>query len=280
MSSSKPAPRRNLSVSELKGALKGQVDLKLNGWEILGDLMVVEIGDGYSETERKLIGEKIIELHPKAITVINRRSIENEFREPMVEILAGQETETIYCENGCRFKIDPTRVMFSFGNKEERKRMASISSEDETVVDMFSCVGQFTIPIAKYSNPEKVYAVEKNPVAFEYLRENIKLNKLGNVLPILGDCREVCPEGVADRVVMGYLFRPEKFLLTAINALDGDGTIHYHFVSSLSQVEKEEMRITETIKGAGFKSEILNSVRVKSFAPKRYHWVLDLSVSS
>jgi tRNA wybutosine-synthesizing protein 2 len=279
MSSSKPAPRRNLSVSQLKAALKGQVDLELNGWEILGDLMVVEIDNGYTENEKKLIGEKIVELHPKAVTVINRRSIEDEYREPIVEILAGRETETIYRENGCRFKIDPSRVMFSFGNKEERKRMASISSEDETVVDMFSCVGQFTIPIAKCSSPEKVYAVEKNPVAFEYLKENVKLNKLGNVLPILGDCREVCPQGVADRVVMGYLFQPEKFLLTALNAIDREGTIHYHFVSSISQVREEEVKVKETIERAGFKSEILKSVRVKSYAPKRYHWVLDLSVN-
>ncbi|MFQ5800895.1 MAG: class I SAM-dependent methyltransferase family protein [Candidatus Hydrothermarchaeales archaeon] len=278
MPSSKPAPRRNLSVAGLKKALKGRVDLKLNGWEILGDIMVVELGNGYTEDEKRLIGEKIIELHPKATTVINRKSIEDELRQPQAEVLAGTRTETIYKEEERLFKLDPTKVMFSFGNKEERKRMGTISSKDEIIVDMFACVGQFTIPIAKYSRPKKVYAVEKNPVAFEYLKENIRLNKLDNVEAVLGDCRDVCPKGVADRVVMGYLFETEKFLKTAIEALGKRGIIHYHFVCDAYKLEGEKKRIIETIKENAKNAKISKTVKVKSYAPKMYHWVLDIEV--
>jgi tRNA wybutosine-synthesizing protein 2 len=280
MLSSKPAPRKNLSVSGLKEVLEGEVNLELNGWEILGDVMVVELSEGYSPKEKRLIGEKIIELHPKARTVINRRSIKDELREPKAEVLAGTKTETIYKENGCRYKIDPTKVMFSFGNKDERMRMATISSPNEVVVDMFACVGQFTMPIARYSQPKKVYAIEKNPVAFEYLKENIRLNKLEKVEPILGDCREVCPMEAADRVVMGYLFETVKFLQTALRALGDKGTIHYHFVCDTSRLEGEKKRILETIEENVKEAKVLKTVKVKSYAPKMYHWALDLEVKS
>ncbi len=278
MSYSKPAPRRNLSVSGLKRALSDHVDLKLNGWEILGDVMVVSLDEGYTAAEKRLIGETIVRLHPKAETVINRSSINDEIRKPIAEIIAGTGPETIHVENGCRYKIDPTKVMFSFGNKEERKRMGTISSPDETVVDMFSCVGQFTIPLAKHSQPKKVYAIEKNPVAFEYLKENINLNKLRNVEPLLGDCREVYPERAADRVLMGYLFETELFLPTAIKALKERGVVHYHFNCTQSKLESEKERVLKIAMEHAKEVLILETVRVKSYAPKMYHWVLDLQV--
>jgi tRNA wybutosine-synthesizing protein 2 len=279
MSSSKPAPRRNLSVSGLIKALDGRVDLRLNGWEILGDVMVVSLDEGYTASEKRLIGETIIRLHPKAETVINRTSINDEIRKPASDIIAGSITQTIHVENGCRYKIDPTRVMFSFGNKEERKRMGTTSSPSETVVDMFSCVGQFTIPLAKHSQPEKVIAIEKNPVAFEYLKDNIILNKLRNVEPLLGDCREVCPEGISDRVIMGYLFETETFFPTAIKALKDNGIIHYHFNCTESNLEKEKERVLQIAMEHAKNISVLVTVRVKSYAPKMYHWVLDLQVA-
>lgn len=277
-SSKKPGPRRNLSVAQLKEALKDRVELKLNGWEILGDVMVIELPEGYTAEEKRLIGEKIVELHPKAVTVVNRRSIVDELRQPEAEVLAGERTETVYKENGCRFKIDPTKVMFSFGNKEERHRMARISSPEETVVDMFACVGQFTIPVALHSRPKKVYAVEKNPAAHGYLMENVRLNRLDNVEPLLGDCREVSPVGVADRVIMGYLFDTERFLPTAVKALREKGIIHYHMLSDRPRLEEKKTEALKIIEETGAAARALETVKVKSYAPKWYHWVLDIEV--
>lgn len=57
--------------------------------------------------------------------------------------------------------LDVAKIMWSQGNIEERKRMAFISNENEVVVDMFAGIGYFTIPLAKYSKPKLVYAIEK-----------------------------------------------------------------------------------------------------------------------
>jgi tRNA wybutosine-synthesizing protein 2 len=271
-------PRRNLSVKGLQNALADKLDLRLSGWEILGSVMVVSLDSDYTDREKTLIGETIVRLHPTAETVVNRTSIDDELREPKTEVIAGAGTTTIHVENGCIYRIDPTQIMFSFGNKEERKRMANISSPDETVVDMFSCVGQFTLPLAKHSRPEKVYAVEKNPVALQYLKENIAQNKLNNVQPLLGDCREVCPTNVANRVLMGYLFETDRFLPTAIKALKEQGTLHYHFNCTEEKLEGESQRILKLALEHAASAKVSKTVKVKSYAPKMYHWVLDIDI--
>ena len=43
---------------------------------------------------------------------------------------------------------------------------------------MFAGIGYFTIPIAVHSNVKKIYAIEINPVSYNFLCENIKLNKV------------------------------------------------------------------------------------------------------
>ncbi len=278
MSSSKQIPRRNLSVKGLQAALADKIDLRLSGWEILGSVMVVSLGSGYSNREKRLIGETIVKLHPTAETVVNRTSIDDELRKPRTEVIAGAGTATVHVENGCIYRIDPARVMFSFGNKEERKRMAKISSPNEIVVDMFSCVGQFTLPLAKHSRPEKVYAIEKNPVAFQYLKENIAQNKLNNVEPLEGDCCEVCPTDVANRVLMGYLFETERFLPTAIKALNERGTLHYHFNCTEENLEYEIQRVLKLALKHSASAKVSKTVKVKSYAPKMYHWVLDIDI--
>ena len=51
-------------------------------------------------------------------------------REPLREIIAGNRTETIHKENGCFFKLDAMRVMFSQGNLAEKKRMSKLGKNE------------------------------------------------------------------------------------------------------------------------------------------------------
>lgn len=271
---------RNLSSSELEKILREKgIEIKINGWELLGKLMVLEVKKELSKEEKETLAKIILEKHPIAKAVVLRRAILGEKREPAAELIAGEKSETVYKENGCLFKIDPTKVMFSFGNKEERRRMSSVSSKNEVVLDMFACVGQFTMPLAKYSRPKKVYAVEKNPAAFGYLRENIALNKLTSVFPILGDCREVSPKAAADRIIMGYLFSTSSFLPAALEALKEKGIIHYHTTSLVPEIEKTGVNVIKEIEKLGANAKIANQRVVKSYAPMRAHVVFDIDVS-
>ncbi|MEM4524390.1 MAG: class I SAM-dependent methyltransferase family protein, partial [Archaeoglobaceae archaeon] len=192
------------------------------GYKIIGDLAIVKFGDEIAEYSNK-IGETILNLNPRLKAVWREIGKEGMMRKPKMQLIAGNGSETIHVENGCIFKLDITKVMFSLGNQYERHRIAK-ECEGEIVVDMFAGIGYFSIPCAKKA--EKVYSIEINPEAYEYLLENINLNRTRNVIPVLGDSMFITPERIADRVIMGHIFCME-FLPAAIRALDRSGIIHY-----------------------------------------------------
>ncbi len=255
--------------------LKGDEARALRHWELIGEVLVVRLPEG---TESKgEIGGGLLKLIPRAKAVINRRGISGVYRRPRVEVIAGYKTETVHRENGCLFKLDPTKVMFSTGNQGERRRMAAISQEGEVVLDMFAGIGQFTVPLAKHSRPRRVYSVEKNPVAHAYLRENVWLNELVNVKPLLGDCRTVSPREVADRVIMGF-FDARAFLPTAVQGLRNGGVIHYHSLVSKKELRDRAEECLLDFERLGRRAEVLEARLVKSYAPGLHHAVMDFRV--
>ncbi len=272
--------KHSMSFKDVKEGLeeilsKDETGLLRGGWERIGDVLIVEL-PGELDSKKLLIGKKMHAMFPKIKTILNRNGISAEFRRPKTEIISGKDTLTVHKENSCLFKLDPTRVMFCAGNIAERTRMATIPNPDETVLDMFSGVGQFTIPMARHSDLRKIFSVEKNPVAFGFLNENVRLNKLGNVETIFGDCREVAPKGLADRVVMGYFFNPERFLKTALAALNGRGVIHYHDLTMRKEVEKRGGELTSIINGLGYDAHVIKTTVVKSYSPAKSHCVFDV----
>jgi tRNA wybutosine-synthesizing protein 2 len=136
----------------------------------------------------------------------------------------------LHVENGVRYRFDASRIMFSSGNLHERMRVAGLPVAGETIVDMFAGIGYFTLPLAVHARPARIHALEKNPLSFRYLVENVALNGVGGVVePWQGDNREFPREGFADRVMMGYFPRTQQFLPKAVALLKpSGGTLHYH----------------------------------------------------
>ncbi len=241
-------------------------------YKVIGDLAIVKLSEEIVEFKEK-IGEAILESNPRLRAVWREISKEGMMRKPKLELLAGKGSETIHVENGCYFKLDITKVMFSLGNQYERHRVA-MECEDETIVDMFAGIGYFSIPIAKRA--EKVYSIEINYDSYRYLLENAKMNNV-KLIPILGDSMFVTPEGVADRVVMGHIFCND-FLPIAIKALDRSGIIHYHEAVPTKVLWRPRIRVEKACREMGKKCKILNFRRVKNYAPKVAHVVVDALV--
>ncbi|HEC94967.1 MAG TPA: class I SAM-dependent methyltransferase family protein, partial [Thermoplasmatales archaeon] len=186
----------------------------------------------------------------------------------------------VHVENHVRYKLDPSKIMFSSGNMSERIKMSTIADENETVVDMFAGIGYFSIPIAVYSTPKKVYAIEMNPTAYHYLCSNITLNSVNHIVkPLLGDNREVTPKGVADRVIMGYLRETYRYLPTAFASLRNTGVIHYHEVCPNELLETRPFqRIKEAAKQFSLRITDVKKRIIKSYAPGVSHVVLDVNL--
>jgi tRNA wybutosine-synthesizing protein 2 len=238
--------------------------------KVIGDILVLK-----RDVENP---EAYLDL-PGVNRVVKLGRIKGLKREPQIDVLLGEGTETVHKENHCLFKLDVARIMWSKGNTTERKRITEIVKDGETVVDLFAGIGYFSIPIAVHSPVEKVYSIEINPTAYNYLNENIGLNQVQDIIePIYGDCRELAPKGTADRVLMGYIGNTHKYLDVALQSLkDEGGIIHYHeSVPDKLKFIRPVDRIKEAADGR--KVEVLNKRIIKKYSPGVYHVVVDAQI--
>jgi len=210
--------------------------------------------------------------------VARRRGIHGPWRQPDVETLWGDGLETLHVEDGIRYKLDLGAVMFSSGNLAERMRMGRAVRPGETVVDLFAGIGYFALPMAVRGHAAKVVACEVNPSAFRYLEENLRMNRAWAVEPRLGDCRQTAPPRIADRIVMGYL-DGETYLDVAMRTANDECTIHYHESTPIEEVpEGPWSRVESAANDAGIEASLLAVNRVKSYAPRIAHVVLDIEL--
>ena len=196
---------------------------------------------------------------------------------PVYKILYGSETETVNKENGCLFKLDLAKVMWSKGNNNERLRIAKLVEDDETVMDMFAGIGYFSIPIGVHANAREVISIEINPNSYHYLCENIKLNKVDNITPILGDCKNVAANFKADRILMGYVKTTHHYLRAAIDSLNKGGILHYHETvpEKLIRTRPIERIISQS---DGRDVELLKINKIKKYSPGVWHVVIDARI--
>ncbi len=240
--------------------------------KVIGDILIIR-----GEVENL---EGLLET-PGVNRIVKLGRISGLKREPEVEVIFGNGTETIHRENKCSFKLDVSKIMWSKGNTTERKRMSIIPEEGETIVDMFAGIGYFSIPMAVHSKPAKIYSIEINPVSYEYLCENVHLNKIEGIIePMMGDCREIAPRGIADRVLMGYIGNTNEYLDVAMDVLKEGGIIHYH--ESVPDKLKF-IRPIERIKEAAREADrelfmVLNKRIIKPYSPGVYHVVVDVII--
>jgi tRNA wybutosine-synthesizing protein 2 len=250
-------------------------------WEKTGTVVTIKLPHQLRPFQ-EIIGKAYAEELRCATTLNDCGGIRGVFREPAVEVIYGSpRTETIHRENTVRFMFDPQKIMFSSGNMAERKRMATISNPEETVVDLFAGIGYFTLPMAVFSKPKRIFACEINPVAHQYLSRNIVLNNVTDIVePLLGDNRMVAPKLCADRVILGYLQEPQEFLTVALDSLKNHvGVLHYHDVRLSSDGPERSLRDIEAVVKRYHRSvELIREQTIKSYAPGRDHIVVDVRV--
>ena len=208
--------------------------------------------------------------------------VSGEFRRPSVEPIAGDGGETEFSENGIRFRLDATRLMFAEGNQGERRRFGALVRPGETFVDLFAGIGYFTLPGLVHGRAARAFAVEKNPLSFRYLEENLSLNRVADrATALLGDNRDApLPLGEADRVVLGYLPSSLPWIGRAVELLSPDGGwLHVHLLADTRVgIAGAEARVREALGGAGGTVDRLVGREVKPYGPGRAHAVVDAFV--
>jgi len=248
-------------------------------WKKIGNILILDKNFEYeSINDLKLL----LDIH-NVDTIVKIKNIAGQMRKPSIEILIGNNTETVHKENGCLFKLDLAKVMWSKGNTNERLRIAKLVKPDETIVDMFAGIGYFSVPLAIHSQAKKIFSIEINPDSYHYLKNNIDLNKINiksgyeRMEAILGDCNKIATELSADRVLMGYVKTTHEFLDVAIDCVNKGGVIHYHeTVPEKLMDTRPYERIAKSANGRDV--EILSTNIIKKYSPGVVHVVVDARI--
>ncbi len=265
-----------------------ELSLLPRGFQTIGHIVILKLNPGLME-KKTLIAEKYFELLPNYIksVYLNLGAIKGQFREPEnIIYLLGEENPIVeHKEHGIKYQFDITKIMFSKGNINERKFLASLVKDGEIIVDMFAGIGYFSLPIAKHSKPKRIYSIELNPESFKYLIENIKLNHFEDIIiPINGDSKEEVIElsqsGVkADRVIMGVFPAPKDFIREALTLTKVEGTIyHYEGIADREKYIDLFNEFKEIAEKSDYKCDLLTKRFVKSYGPGLYHAVFDIKV--
>jgi len=154
---------------------------------------------------------------------------------------------------------------------------------------MFAGVGCFSIIIAKTVSQSKVFSIDINPVAAQFMKENIRLNRVfGKVVPLFGDSKEIIIadlKGKADRVLMPLPEKALEYLPYALCALKKQGGwIHYydfqHAVGKEDPTEKTKLKLALKLDNLGVDYTFAFSRVVRRTGPNWYQTVLDIHVVS
>lgn len=235
---------------------------KKRGYQKIGDIIAFH----GTKPDQELVDEVIKKHAPRA--VIWYRGHQGEMRIPDYKTLYGITGEVIHKETGISYRLDPARVMFSQGNREEKIRISQLVHPGEYVCDMFAGIGYFTLPLARAG--AIVHAIELNPDSVEYLRINCINNHLDSRVTIShGDCRNNM-QGFYDRIHMGY-YDAIDFLSCALEHAKSGTVLHVHGIGDI-RTKIDQIMTDHNVK-AGYNHRV-----VKKIGPGKIHTVTDVVV--
>jgi tRNA (guanine37-N1)-methyltransferase len=257
-----------------------------NAFDIIGDIAITKVPKPSTVGARD-IAEAIMKRHRNVKAVfVQDTGVRGDFRlRSLVHVAGENRTRTVHKESGCSFAVDVEKCYFSPRLSHERLRIAQLVQPDETLVNMFAGVGCFSIMIAKRQPTAKVFSIDINPAAVQFMQENIKLNRVFNkVVPLLGDSTEIVKtqlQHCADRVLMPLPEKAYGYLPCAVSALKlSGGWIHIHAFEHATKTEnpaeKVKQKVKEKLDASGVAFEIPFVRVVRNTGPNWWQLVADV----
>ncbi|MDI6643697.1 MAG: class I SAM-dependent methyltransferase family protein [Methanobacteriaceae archaeon] len=265
----------------LKDYLKKKIDPQnldeiKGSFDIIGDVVILEIPEDL-ESDKFKIGKAALDFTKRKTVFRKGGKVKGIKRIRELEHLAGSEiSETLHREYGARFLMDVKKVYFSPRLATERHRILGMVKDGETIIDMFAGVGPLSILIA-LSKDVKIYSIDINPDAYNYLKKNMVINKVEDkIIPVLGDASDYLKLAniLADRIIMNLPGLAYKYLDIAVDSLKEGGIIHYYEFSSDFDVALD--RIKKAAHPRKFK--VINKRKVRSKSPGKWHLGLDVKI--
>lgn len=248
------------------------------GFDVLGNIATIDA----DRTVAKKVGKIIMDTHSGVETVLGKGSpVRGKYRTRKYFFVLGKRNYVAhYNENGASFVFDVRKVYFSPRLAFERKRVTDLVKDGENVVVMFSGIAPFAVEIAKKNKRSKVVAIELNRAGHKYALENIKLNKTGNVIPILCDAKKPPKKylNFADRIIMPLPTDSYSFIGPAFKMAKKKCVIHYYaFVEDDGAHEIE--RLMDFSKKNGRKFKVIGKRVVRPYSSRISEMCIDFQLS-
>lgn len=241
------------------------IDLESIAIDFIGDIAVIKLKN---EDIAKEVANAIIKTNKHVKTVCLDRGVKEDFRIRDLEIILGESTETTHKEYGIKMKLDIKKVYFSPRLAAERMRVAKQVKENEIVIDMFAGIAPFSLIIAKFAKPKKIYAIDKNPWAIKYARENVRINKMEEIIEVIeGDAKNILPKlPKAHHIIMNLPHKSHEFLPLA---LEKGKILHYYEIVERNKIKERVEEIKERAKNLDYEIEIKNLRIIGSYSPSK-----------
>ena len=152
----------------------------------------------------------------------------------------------------------------------------------EVIVDMFAGVAPFSIMIAHYASPSRIYANEKNAIAVALAKDNIKKNKVLDKVEIMQSDAKDLPSFIsdhADRIIMNLPFRAHKYFSEALQIAKDICNIHYYDMGSKEEV-LDRLEVLEAVaRDKGYVLQVGELRAIKSYSPREFYMGSDITAT-
>jgi len=254
-------------------------------YDLIGNIAILKFPEKTSWKEKKKAAGEFLKEHNSIKTVLEKaEKIKGRLRISKTKFLAGEEKrETVYIENGCRFKFNVDETYFSPRLAGERLRIAdeiaSKSGKKTKILVMFAGVAPFSIVIGKALKKQgkkaEIISSEINRKASKYAEENVKLNKLNYYIKVIqGDAKNLHKK-VKEKFNFIVMPRPqlkETFLSSAFKFCRKNTEIYYYDFGK----DAEEIldRVLGEAKLSRKKIKIMDFRKAGEIAPYKYRWLV------
>ncbi len=262
---------------------ENEIKLVPTSFDVVGDILIFSEFPKELVKKEKLIGSTILEIYPHIKAVLKKtRKYSGKFRTAKLKIIAGEKRkETIHKENNIFIKLDVEKVYFSARMSNERKRIAELTKPNESVLVMFSGAAPYPLVIAKNSKCKEAYGIEINPAGHRYALENVRINKLENIIKLFqGDVNKIVPKinKKFSRILMPLPKSGEKYMKLALKYAKKNGIIHFYDFLHENEFENVDNKIKNACIIMKRKYKILRVVKCGQYAPGFFRICADFRV--
>ena len=249
-------------------------------YDVIGKIILIKLPKNLIKYGKE-IGESLLKVNKNKKSVFNVEPISGEFRTRNIKLLSGEEcTITTHREYKLSFDIDIQKTYFSPRLANERKRVANLVRNKEIIVDMFTGVAPFSITIAKYANPNIIYAIDKNVDAIKYAKQNIKRNNVLDKIEVINVDAEnitLILQKKADRIIMNLPFSSHLFFSYALKIAKKHCIIHYYDILGENETPDRINQLKKIAKKNKFNLTNFEIRKIKTYAPREFYIVIDIT---